>query len=158
MNTVGRLRALDLAVGTNEAFMFKVMSTLTFPWPVKVIEPDLSDAGALVEHTFTARFKILPPERIKASNAKRLAILEKTKTETALRKLKQIQAELEAHDRAAVFEVLAGWDEDLVDQDEKPIPFTEANFNAIYAHARVRSAFGRAYEEAISEDKARLKN
>lgn len=138
--------------------MFKVSSTLTFPWPVKVIEPDTDNAGVLVEHTFTASFKILSPERIKASNDRRLAILEKTKAETSLKKLKQIQAELDAHDRRAVFEVLAGWEEDLIDENDKPIPFSEANFNAIYAHARIRSAFGRAYQEAISEDKARLKN
>ena len=138
--------------------MFKVSSTLTFPWPVKVIEPDPDNAGTLVEREFTARFKILSPERIKASNSKRMAILEKTKSETALKKLKQIQAELEAHDRSAVLEVLDGWQDDIVDENDKPIPFNEANFNSLYAHDRIRSAFGRAYQDAISEDKARLKN
>lgn len=138
--------------------MFKLSSELTFPWPVKVIEPDPKKAGKLVEHEFTAIFAILDPEAVEASLAARRAILAKMHPESTLEELKAVDEELTVHDRAALFEILRGWGDDFIDADEKPIRFTQAMFNEVIKHKRVRNGLIRAYEEAISEDKARLGN
>lgn len=137
--------------------MFKLSSELTFPWPVKVIEPDPKKAGKLIEHEFIAIFAILDPERIEASLAARRAVLAKMHPEATLEELKELDEELKLHDRTALFDILRDWS-DLLDDDGKPIRFTQAMFNEVIKHKRVRNGLIRAYEEAISEDKARLGN
>ncbi|MBP1844757.1 hypothetical protein J2046_003024 [Rhizobium petrolearium] len=148
---------------------FKLFSELTFPWPVKVMEPDPAKPGKHILREFEVTFAILPPERIQASRDARLAILKKMDRKTVgedgveeplgLDELKLIQAELEEHDKAAVQDVVRGWSK-IVDADDgdKPIPFTDATFRALYAIERVKMGLLNAYEEAISQDRARLKN
>jgi hypothetical protein len=137
--------------------MFKLSSELTFPWPVKVIEPDPKHAGKLIEHEFQVIFAIIDPDDAKKSAEERRTILAKMKPETELGELKVIQAELSAHDEKALRAVVRGW-ENIIDDDGKPIKFTDVTFRAAYAHERVKVALIRAYEEAISQDKARLGN
>ncbi|WP_440410619.1 phage tail assembly chaperone [Neorhizobium petrolearium] len=136
---------------------FKLFSTLTFRWPVKVMEPDPKRPGKHVEHEFEAIYKILPPEQIEASVEKRKAILAKIQPETSLDEMKLIQTELEAHDFEALREVLDGWDK-IVDEDDRAIPFTDTNLRQLYKIDRIHKAFEHSYQEAISQDRARLKN
>lgn len=138
--------------------MFKVSRELTFPWPVKVIEPDPDNAGALIERECTILFILPHPDDVRASTEARTAILSQMKPETALEELKAIQEELRLHDLDAVRAVIRGWGEDVVDADEQPLPFTPENLEEVLKHPRVQTALARAYKEAISEDKARLGN
>jgi dTDP-4-dehydrorhamnose 3,5-epimerase-like enzyme len=136
---------------------FKLSSELTFKWPIKVLEPDQSTPGKLVERVFMGHFAIIEPALAKETDAKRRAILEQITEKTEAKDLKDIQALLEAHDFSALKDVLRGW-HDLLDEDDKPIPFNSETLKMVYAHQRVKNAFNRAYQEAVSEDKARLGN
>lgn len=138
--------------------MFKLSSEFTFRWPIKPIEPDPETPGKLIEHEFTGIFRIISPERAMASEEARRKIIKLATADANIETLTKVNADLKAHDLKAVREVLIGWEEDLLDESGNPIPFSETTFAAVYAHDRVRAAIGRAYSEAITEDKARLKN
>jgi hypothetical protein len=138
--------------------MFKVSRELTFPWPVKVIEPDPDKAGALIEREFTVFFALLHPDEAKASAEARTAILKQMTPETGLEELKAIQEQLRLHDLGATRAVIRGWGNDIVGDDDQPLPFTPANLEDLLKYPRVQTAMGTAYKEAISEDKARLGN
>ena len=137
--------------------MFKLSREVTFPWPVKVIEPDPAKAGRLLEHEFEATFAIVDPKVTKARNEERKAILRRMADETPLEELKAIEAEVDEHDFVTLKTYLRGWS-NIADDDGRAIPFNDDTLRAVYAHARVKNALVRAYQEALSEDKARLGN
>lgn len=138
---------------------FSLSPELTFPWPVKVIEPDPDNAGQKIEHQFTATFALLDPDEEKASLEKRMEILRRASgPDLKAKELRAIQAELEKHDREALFRIVRGWS-DLQDAATKqPIPFTPETFAEVYKHPRVRNGFLKAYKEAVIDDGARLGN
>ncbi len=137
--------------------MFKLSREITFPWPVKVIEPDPSKAGRLIEHVFEATFAIVDPEISRARGDERKAILARMLDDTPIDELKAIQEELDEHDFSTLKTYLRGWSK-IADDDGRPIPFNDDTLREVYAHARVKNALVRAYQEALSEDKARLGN
>lgn len=138
---------------------FKLSAELTFPWPVKVIEPDPNNAGKKIEHEFTAIFAFLDPDEEKASATARLEILKRASNpDLKAKELRAIQNELEAHDRDALLRVLRGWSDFEDAETREPFPFTPEVFAAVYRHPRVRNAFLRGYKEAITEDGGRLGN
>ena len=136
---------------------FKLSQELTFPWPVKVIEPNQHIPGKLLEQEFIAQFALIAPERAKARDAERLAILEQVTPETEGEELRKINEALHAHDLQALTDVLRGWD-GILDDDDNAIPFNPETVEIVLAHTRVKNALLRAYRESISEDKARLGN
>lgn len=136
---------------------FKLSSELTFKWPVKVLEPDQGTPGKLIEREFTAHFAIIDPEQSKETDKQRVTLFEQIKPDMPVKDLRDVQALIDAHDFAALSQVIRGW-HGIVDDDEKPIPFNSDNLRMVYAHDRVKNALRRAYQEAISEDKARLGN
>lgn len=139
--------------------MFVFSDTLTFPWPVKVLEPDQNNPGKLIEYEFTGIFNLIDRDTAKANDQARTEILGRSYTETDAQKLRTILDELEAHDKVTVLQAVAGWDDRLVDgKTKKPIPYSEKTARMLLKHSRVQAAFMRAYAEAISEDKARLGN
>ncbi|MCK3776471.1 phage tail assembly chaperone [Ensifer sesbaniae] len=138
--------------------MFKLSPNLTFKWPVKVLEPSPNDPGKLVEYEFGAVLKLVDRDQAAENDRKRQDILARAAKERDPGKLRAIDEELREHARATTAEVVVGWDERLCDENGKPIPFSEANLRAILNYRRVEEAFARAYQEAISEDKARLGN
>lgn len=71
--------------------------------------------------------------------------------------LKHVQAELEEFDTASFTRVIKNW-RGVVDEKEKVIPFTNETFAAALKLERIRIGLNRAYQEAISQDKARLGN
>lgn len=138
--------------------MFVLSETFTFPWPVNVLEPDPDNAGKLLEHTFTARFELIDREEAIANDRARIEIVLRMAGEADPAKLQQIREDLAAHDRASILRVLRGWEDDLRDSVNNPIPYSDATVSAVLRHDRVHNALQRAYHEAISEDKARLGN
>lgn len=138
--------------------MFVLSETFSFSWPVSVREPDPDNPGKLLEHSFTARFELLDRDEAIANDRARVEIVLRLADEGDPGQLQQIREDLAAHDRASILRVLRGWGEDLVDFKGEPIPFNEATVQAVLKHDRVHHALQRAYQEAISEDKARLGN
>jgi hypothetical protein len=137
---------------------FKLSSELTFPWPVKVIEPDPDKAGEKIERVFTAIFVMLDPDEAKASDETRSNILRQVKPDLKAKELRAIQEQLELHDRVALRRVLKGWKDDIQDEDGKPLPFNDATFSNVYRFPHIRAALLRAYREAITEEGGRLGN
>lgn len=137
--------------------MFKLSSELTFRWPIKPIEPDPENPGQLIEREFIGIFKIVEPEKAKTTDEARREIMKRATDDATIETLTKANADLKAHDFHAVRDVLTGW-EKIVGDDGNPIPFNDETFAAVYAHNRVRTAILRSYAEAISEDRARLKN
>lgn len=137
--------------------MFKLSTELTFRWPIKPIEPDPENPGKLIEREFTGIFKIIAPEKAKASDEARREILKRATADATVETLTKANDDLKAHDLAAARDVLTGW-EGIVGDDDKPLPFNDDTFAAAHAHDHVRAAIVRAYAEAISQDRARLKN
>ncbi|MCJ2874787.1 hypothetical protein JUM41_11125 [Rhizobium pusense] len=136
---------------------FKLSSELTFKWPVKVLEPDQGTPGKLIEREFTAHFAIIDPEQSKETDKQRVALFEQIKPDMDVKDLWDVQALIDAHDFNALSQVMRGW-HGIVDDGDEPIPFNSDNLKMVYAHDRVKNALRRAYQEAISEDKARLGN
>lgn len=136
---------------------FKVKNTLQFPWPVKVWEPHPEKPGKLIESEFIGHFRLIAPEKSRARDEVRLAIIAAITPESTIEETKDVQRRLDDHDREASLEVFCGW-EGIEDEDGKPIAFSAAAFDELYRMPRVAAAIKRAYKEAISEDKARLGN
>lgn len=131
--------------------MFKLQSSLSCWWPVKVKEPDPKKPGKFIEHQFEAEFHIITRDEASRRNAARSAILDKKGDN------KDILAEIEAFDDRAYHATILNW-RDVVDDDDKPLEFSAAALDAALQHNRVRAALNRAYEEAVSLEGARLGN
>ncbi len=148
--------------------MFKLVSNLTCWWPVKVMEPDPDKPGKYIERQFEAEFIVLDREesqRIDDLRAELLKAFEKAVERTedgkapadVEAKLKAAQAELDAYDINAFRRVLKNW-RGISDDGDQPFRFTEENFAIAMRHERIRVGLNRAYQEAISQDRARLGN
>ncbi len=138
--------------------MFKLSDSLTFPWPVKVIEPHPTDAGKHAEHVFTVLFRMPPPEEAEQSVKARRAIVEQLVEGLSDKEVAAIGEALTAHDEAQLRALIVGWRDDVVGEDDQPLPFTAENVARVLAYPRVQRALIRAYNEAIVEDQARVKN
>ena len=89
---------------------FKISSATSYPWPV---------AGQIAgtPYRFTAHFAFLDQERIDyllVASAKRSALLERGQDDPDLQGVTA---------RAIAAEVLVGWGDDVIDDDDEPVPF-----------------------------------
>lgn len=137
--------------------MFKLVDSLTFWWPVKVAEPDPSNPGKTVEHVFEAEFEIISNAEGKVSAKLRAAIVAEIGPEMTDEAFEAVQSRLEDHDLGAMRRLLKNWRK-ITSEDGTPIPFTPENLAAVWGHRRVQVALVRAYDEAITGEKGRLKN
>lgn len=88
---------------------FKLTTEHTYWWPVTVRMPDPDRAGATMEFAFNAHFRALPKSEAKALQ-KRLLALSDTGSDEA--------------EAATIRETLTGWDEDVVDDQGRPVRFS----------------------------------
>jgi hypothetical protein len=137
--------------------MFKLVHKLTVWWPVNVIEPDPDKPGSYVEHTFDVELEILDRDYATNRDKMRGELLKSAEKDPSEENLKHVQAELEEFDTASFTRVIKNW-RGVVDEKEKVIPFTNETFAAALKLERIRIGLNRAYQEAISQDKARLGN
>lgn len=137
--------------------MFKLVENLTFWWPVKVSEPNPNKPGEAVEHVFEVEFEIISRDESRASGRARRALLEEIKTDLGDVELEALQDKIDLHDLAAMRRVIRNWRKIESDAGEA-IPFNDQSFAAVWAHRRVQVALVRAYDEAITLEKGRLKN
>ncbi|MGO6954162.1 hypothetical protein ACC740_05520 [Rhizobium ruizarguesonis] len=137
--------------------MFKLVHNLTVWWPVNVIEPDPDKPGSYVEHTFDVELEILDRDYATNRDKMRGELLKSAEKDPSEENLKHVQAELEEFDTASFTRVIKNW-RGVVDEKEKVIAFTNETFAAALKLERIRIGLNRAYQEAISQDKARLGN
>lgn len=137
--------------------MFKLVEKLSFWWPVKVIEPDPEKPGKTVEHEFEAQFEIIAADEARSSAKARRAIVAEIVPDMSDADFEDVQDRLERHDRLAMLRVLKGW-RNIADHNGNELDFTPEIFAQVWSERRVQSAFVRAYEEAITMEKARIKN
>ncbi len=145
--------------------MFKVVKNLAAWWPVAVLEPDDQNPGVLVERQFQAQFVIRSREEAKALQEQRNALTRQlpgsaeflADYHAATAKAEEINAAIEAHDRKVFHLNITNW-RDVVDYDETPLPFSSEALDMALNLDRVRVGLVNAYDEAVSNDKARLGN
>jgi hypothetical protein len=147
--------------------MFKLVKNLTTWWPVTVFEPDDSNPGSLVERKFQAQFVIRSREEVKELQEARDALVNElpgsdeylADFKAATTKANEINAAIEAHDRKIFHLNITGWKDVVAEgDDETPMLFSPEALDMALNLDRVRLGLVKAYEEAGSNDKARLGN
>lgn len=145
--------------------MFKLVKSLAVWWPVSVLEPDNDNPGSLKEFSFEAEFIIRGKDDLKSYNNARDALLQQLPSaddytvdyKAASQKAAEIGAQIEAHDQSMFHLMVTDW-RGVIGADDKELPFTADNLDMALGLDRVRVGLNRAYEEAVSQDKARLGN
>ena len=128
-----------------------------FTWPVKVKVP--LDGGKFRDDTFTAHFQSCPRSVI-VEHARRDQQAVQKRIEAAQRgDSAEELAALEDYDSetAILREYFVGWNDDLVDADDNPIPFSEMVRDQLLEIHFVRRAVSEAYWAAMNGG-ARAKN
>lgn len=104
--------------------MFKLVKRQTFKWPVKVMLPS---NGKHEVHEFTATF-------VKPESDDLTEILNNPDPATNTAFMKR-------H--------VEGWDDRIVDESDKPLPFTPENFDLVMSDVYVRPAVIAAYVDGV---------
>ena len=147
--------------------MFKVVKNLAIWWPVTVLEPAEDNPGTLVEKKFQAQFVIRSRDEAKALQDERNALLKQLPGSddyledyaAASAKAEEVNAAIEAHDNKVFHLNITNWKDVVYDNDESmPMLFSSDALDMVLNLDRVRLALVRAYDEAVSNDKARLGN
>ncbi|MBI1246162.1 MAG: hypothetical protein GC202_14265 [Alphaproteobacteria bacterium] len=124
---------------------FTVTDRYTFRWPVKVKVPDQARPGQVNTQQFVMEFEALPSTTAAELDAERNALA--TDEERA------------GFDIEFLVRVSRDWDESVVDEDGKPVPFTPDRLRDLLRQwGFVRLAVYRAYVEGMSGGEARLGN
>jgi hypothetical protein len=124
---------------------FRMVTKRLYWWPVNVRfpDPDAKKAGEVLVQTFRAQF-----EEIGRDEAQRL------QDEIAALP----PAEQDARQLDLLTRVIRGWDEDVVDETEQPIPFAIEELKAALQSGYFRIAVYRAYLESLTGEAARKGN
>lgn len=137
--------------------MFKLVRNLTFWWPVKIIEPDPDQPGKFMTHQFEAEFLISDREEDKKIKAQREAILKRAGADQSEENLAKCEEELEALNDGTFRRAIQNWRQ-ITDENGDPLLFNDTTFAAAMKHERIRVGLTKAYQEAISDQGARLGN
>ena len=145
--------------------MFKIVPQLAVWWPVTVLEPDNDNPGTLKEQTFEAEFLIRGREEAKALQDERNAFSVQLPGPddyakdfaAASAKAAEINKTIEAHDRKVFHLSITNW-RGVTDANDNPMSFTADALDMALNLDRVRLGIAKAYEDAVSNDKARLGN
>tara|TARA_R110002020_G_scaffold34066_34_gene103956 strand:- start:5883 stop:6248 length:366 start_codon:yes stop_codon:yes gene_type:complete len=119
---------------------FVLTSTHRYWWPVKVSipDPDPSRAGEYLEMEFKMQFDSLPRDE-----ADKVAELMRASSDNTYADLKRVSRD---------------WDENVVDENGKPIPFSAEAFEELLRISWYRLAVYRAWGASLVDEKARLGN
>jgi hypothetical protein len=113
---------------------FRLTSEHTYPWPISVTVPDPDKPGEVIEQKFVMTFRAMPLD-------------EAQKLDDELAALPAREQVLRQDD--VLRRVAIGWNEDVVGDDNKPIPFsTEALEQAIQL-SWFRLATYRGYRDSL---------
>lgn len=114
---------------------FVLKQSATYKWPVQIVLP--VDGGRREKFTFDAEFRRLPQARIN----------EMIRTARLMERGK-LDPEDEMADQDGAREIMAGWD-GVVDDNAKPIPFSEAALGQLLEIPTVAGQIIRAWFESI---------
>ena len=103
--------------------MFKLAQNVTYLWPVTVELP--AEGGKTEQHTFDAKFKLIPQSKIDGYM---------TGDDTS--------------DAKIADDILVGWD-GITDESGDPVPFTASTKAAILDVPNVRTAIVKAWGESL---------
>jgi len=145
--------------------MFKLVPVLTAWWPVSVLQPDTDNPGKLKEETFEVELAIRSKDELKAYDDKRADLVKQMPTadefaadvKAASEKAVAIRKQIEDHDQGMFHLMVTNW-RGILDVNDQPLPFTADNLDMALGFDRIRVGLNRAYDEAVSNDKARLGN
>lgn len=137
--------------------MFRLVKTLTAWWPVMVYEPDPASPGKFLSFEFEVELIILDRDEAKKNQQDRAALFAEYETESGEQRLAELQDKLDALQERDFLKVVRNW-RGVVDDDDKPILFSEQMLIAALKRNHVREGIAAAYAEAIDTGKARLGN
>lgn len=146
--------------------MFKVVKNLAVWWPVTVLEPDEDNPGTLIENEFQAQFVIRSRDQAKALQEERNTLIKQLPGSddylkdyaSASAKAEEVNAAIEAHDNKVFHLNVTNWKDVVADDGKTRIAFSPDALDMVLNLDRVRLALVKAYDEAVSNDKARLGN
>lgn len=120
---------------------FQITAEHRFRWPVTVSLPDPDKPGRHLKQQFTGTFEAIPIDEAKK-------LFEETGAITD-------QAEAADAEIALVEKVLVGWDEAVVGDDGKPIPFSTETLAQANRWGWFRRGAIEAYQAALAKDPAK---
>lgn len=123
---------------------FKLSQTDLYWWPVTVRVPDRRFPGKIVKQRFDMQFQPLGREE---------ALAQEERAEACVTAREKVEVEIEN-----LLRVVKGWNESVVDDDDKPVPFTEETFRLALQKSWFRIGVLEAYAESLHGDEARLGN
>ena len=123
---------------------FALTTDYRYPWPVTIRKPDPKKPGKAIEQTFEMTFRQLPDAEAKEIDA--IGAAAKT------------PAELNAHEHDLLRRVCVGWNDDVVDTDGEPVPFSAELFEQALQDVYFRIGVYQAYRASIALDGGRLGN
>lgn len=121
-----------------------------YDWPVTVRVPN---AGVVEEHQFTARFRHLDLDQVRAMIDEIMAAQSKPDQQAINAVVDGAQLQIE---QAMVYWV--GWGDDLTDTEGKPIPYGDETKRKLLGVRIIREAVVRAWQDSHSGEAARLGN
>lgn len=124
---------------------FKITAEHRYWWPVhvRIPDPDQKKAGQFMTQTFRGLFVSLPQAEAKKI-AEEIAGLP--------------PEEAEARQHAQLERVLVGWDEDVVGEDDRPVPFSIEALREALQTSWVRLGLYEAWGKSLYGDEARKGN
>ncbi|HEV7345781.1 MAG TPA: hypothetical protein VGN60_09155 [Devosia sp.] len=105
-----------------------------YPWPVTVTLPDPAQPGNVIEQKFNMTFRALPLDEAEALDAEIAAL----PTE---------QAAARQHD--LLLKVAQGWDDQVVDDEGKAVPFSGETLQLAMQHSWFRIGVYSAYRRSL---------
>lgn len=120
---------------------FRRTSVRRYHWPVVVAfpDPDPAKAGEIVEQTFKVLFEEMPRDKVSALQEEIAALPPK---------------EREAREHDLLIGVVKGWNDDILDDADQPILFSEDELKITLQSTYVQAALYRAYYQSLSGNKA----
>ena len=122
---------------------FKLAKTYRYWWPVVLMIPDPANPGQIVKQNLRIEFEPLPQEELTAAHEESAKL--------------QTMREVNDHGIRQIKRVIRNWD-GVVDDDGKPVPFSEAALEQALQHAWFRTAVQKALKDSQNGEAARLGN
>jgi len=125
-----------------------------YDWPVTVRVPN---AGKVEEHQFTARFRHLDLDQVRAMIDEIVAAQNKERGSEQVSAVNAVVdgAQLQI-EQAMIYWV--GWGDDLTDTEGKPIPYGDETKRKLLGVRIIREALVKAWQDSQSGEAARLGN
>ncbi|MBW8323119.1 MAG: hypothetical protein K0M47_28340, partial [Rhizobium sp.] len=96
-------------------------------------------------------------DETKRMDEQRAELIKQAEADPSEATLRRVQDALEEVNLASFRRVIRNW-RGIVDEQDRPISFTEESFVVAMKHNRIRAGINKAYQEAIGQEGVRLGN